>query len=481
MTVMRITRPNDLSDKIEVQTGDRLVPHQVSNFGFVDYQGSINLQVFRWPGEDPCKLPENIDEVRDRVRKQVQGETKFAFIVEYAGLKCTVATQAFNMMKLGANTGLVYVAKNMHPQSMTTFVNIKDGIRYPPMNFIGHDQGVLILDSINSGSNVQINIDYEMRKYEGNLTVVYWYAFDHTESLAIMRYMIQKQVPLRNFVDFNYIFKMYSAEEIGLDGASRSKIQRYCYGAGTYCIKPSEIISKLKNPRELLLEGLKLTCITETAEKYFLLNALASGYIDDLRIKCMEKDDIENCSQDLLAFFKNAIKNDKDAFAEFEGCLNEVEKIKNQPEEMHAALDYVHVQNHQYGKYDVVPSLFVNNQLVGGTLTGALAISAVCDSLKSPPEYCKALEQQIRGLRDEDRGEIEGELIQVKGVGLFFVKFLVVVGSIGLLAVLLILGLKFYEFNIKRDIDAETYMQINAVERLPPMRTHQMETLEASA
>lgn len=481
MAMMQVTKPKSLADKIEKQTSEKIIPHMVSNFGFVDYQGSISLQVLKWPNSDPCKLPADFEQVKEKISKDLQGKGSYGFLVEYAALKCTVATQALNMLKLGAKTGLVYVEKTMHPQAMTNYVNIKEGIKYPPMNYIGNEQGQLILEAIEGGEKVEINIDYEMKKYSGDLTAVFWYSFDNPDSLNIMKHMIERQVPLKDLVDFNYVFKIYSAEEVGLEGASKKKIQRYCYGEGTYCVKPSKDIASLRNPRELILEGLKLTCITETAEKYYFLNSMAANYVDSLRNKCILNDELESCSDDLVSLFKDHVKKDPETAKEFDSCLQEISKIKQEPEEMHPALDYIHVQNHQYGKYDVVPSLFVNNQLVGGTLSGALALSAVCDSLSRPPSYCSDLEHNIRNLRDEAQGEIEGDLVRGASGGLFFVKLIIVFGSLVLLVLLLLGGIKFYENLMKRDIGTEIYTQIGTVERLPPIQNNRPERLDTTA
>ena len=49
----------------------------------------------------------------------------------------------------------------------------------------------------------------------------------------------------------------------------------------------------------------------------------------------------------------------------------------------------------QFGSYDVVPSMFVETDLVKGGLTARLAASAICDSLLDPPEVCEVIEQRL--------------------------------------------------------------------------------------
>lgn len=469
---IQVTLPSTLSDRLLKDLGNRTLLHQISTFGYVDYQGFQNFQILPWPTKDACNI-ENLDESKASLQKLKKNHYKMALLVEHPGIRCSFLKVAANTMKLGGETALVYMHTDSNPMFVTTPFNVKDGISYPPLNFILRKAGLIISDALKSNQEVEININYELEKREGFITAVFWYSFENPDSLEIMKNIIKYQTQFKGLVDFQFIFRMYDSDSLEIS-SQPDTVARYCFGSGTYCIRPSNDISKLKSPRELMLEGLKISCVTETAENSETPQ-LAIDYLQDFMRLCLFKDQIGECSLPLLNKFRREISKDAESAGLFDKCTKEVASVADAPEDVHPSLDMVHIQNSMYGNYNGVPSLFINTQIVRGTLTASLAVSAICDSLVKPPKVCSSLETELRKDGRPASGEVAYEDVVQKEVEPSYglLKLLVVVTTSIIIFVLLYFAPKVLKNLVRSDVATEIYHQIRAQETLPPIRKSQ--------
>ena len=110
------------------------------------------------------------------------------------------------------------------------------------------------------------------------------------------------------------------------------------------------------------------------------LAAVVEDYLNFFASSCLHQQaDFDKCMQYRRKAFLINLPNDR--LLHFDECLEAVAVIKADSDSDNGSLEYIRVQSMQFGSYDVVPSMFIETDLVKGSLTARLAASAICDSL----------------------------------------------------------------------------------------------------
>jgi len=131
-TKITIISPYQLSLDLENITGQKSVPHTVSDFGFVDYQGSIKAGLLRWPGASPCSrdlLPDEREELQRRIG-EVKGKGESLALFFRQDINCGVNQQALIANEFGAKLIIVSAIDGMDPEKVAIPVGIKGRMRW---------------------------------------------------------------------------------------------------------------------------------------------------------------------------------------------------------------------------------------------------------------------------------------------------------------------------------------------------------------
>ena len=188
-------------------------------------------------------------------------------------------------------------------------------------------------------------------------------------------------------------FKLYDKE--GLSLVDQESISKYCYGNGMYCLRPNNLTQEYTNPRELIQNGIKLGCMMTIAQSQQDSLLPFSDFLKEHLKQCI----VEAGSKCFALSDSEFIDSlNSEGRKQYSKCILAIEEIKSNPEELHAALDVVKIQNNMFGAYDAVPSMFIFGQLVRGSLTAETGISAMCDCLNEKPLLCADIETYINKL-----------------------------------------------------------------------------------
>ena len=102
------------------------LPHDVSNFGFVDYQGQTTARLHLWPtAADACDMPGDdlATSIVKRIKERSAGEA-VGYIVRMSD-KCKLLTVSQNAKRLGASVLLAYADDDSHPNATIQTTAIK--------------------------------------------------------------------------------------------------------------------------------------------------------------------------------------------------------------------------------------------------------------------------------------------------------------------------------------------------------------------
>lgn len=103
---------------------------------------------------------------------------------------------------------------------------------------------------------------------------------------------------------------------------------------------------------------------------------------------------LNNCSEKVRE--KNSIKNYSERL--LQQCVaKKFEDPTNKFESESLSLKEMRDNTNLYGDYNIVPSMFIDGNLVRGKLQGHAAVSAICDSLKTKPKVCSKIHTILKG------------------------------------------------------------------------------------
>lgn len=220
--------------------------------------------------------------------------------------------------------------------------------------------------------------------------VTFWFSLADWYSTQVLGSLMSYLPNLNSAVTFAFSFKIYDKDYLRL---GKNQTARYCYGKGDYCAPLNSTISHLDEPRKIILEGIKVNCLINEIGSNRAIAAATAEYIDYFEKNCLQRDDIGNCTKGLIETFYQNIHADR--VESFRKCISIADEIQEKPDDKHLELDNFKLTSFQFGNYDVVPSMFINADLVKGSLSAKLAVSAICDSLLSPPDICGDIENSI--------------------------------------------------------------------------------------
>ena len=281
-------------------------------------------------------------------------------------------------------------------------------------------------------------------------------------SLKVLKTLVENIPSLHDRMDLSVAFKLYDHHKLQYTTDKVKK--RYCFGDGAYCVQQATNSYKFPNPREIILEGMRITCMTHVIYNNVLASKALSDHINNYILNCSEDPNPYECGKILYNYFTNRLEVRQ--LKALQTCMNEVEVIQAHPENHNRQLDTIKTQGMLYGNYDSVPTLFVNHFLVKGTLTPLTTVSAICDALDDPPESCTTLENEILTLT-QNKTLLPGETYYPSNTGISVVNYLLIFLLIVGFAILAIyLAKRMFSRVLFRDIEGEVDSTIKSYSRV---------------
>ena len=444
----------------------RIIDYELSTFGLVDYQATVNVEVFSWSSEYGCTAP------TDAIL-QINSTHLKAFIMKRG--TCSYRQQAINAHRAGARLVIVYRDddRDIHD---TIPVNPEFGkeFKLPPAVIVSKKDGDLMTKLLSQGKKIVLNVDYELKLFKPTIKVRFVFNPLDLESVKLLKALVL----FTNTTSHHIVFKD-SKRLIMLNSApkiystlsseySEKERKEYCVPGSVYCAPAMS--SKLSKASDYVLLSVLYSCMNEVyiEGSYTHLDEYISQ-IDTLQqeLETLEKTNVArvNLVEDLLQGLQKK-KNNKyynkvsDCFTTVVGNRIDEPSFGNQQIE-----GMVSLSDQQFEK---LPALYINELMVRGELSELTGPSALCDSIvfKYRPKFCddlsKTLSKKVEGTLDV----LEGPEEEDKDLSNFKLWLIGMAVSL-VLGVLLCIASRFIlkgrvESDITREIDdtLSTYYKI---------------------
>ena len=310
----------------------------------------------------------------------------------------------------------------------------------PPVIIVNNYAGAIIQDFIteqaNAGnrSKIQLLVDFELEaKTDKRINVDIWLSPMNPLSYQFLQAFSRYYDKLEEHIDLNILYrvkrKAVLERKVGNFGENllptnekygffnikewmlkdnkygdhfneetiMANIYKRCYGYGKYCASVDS--EGLTDPKESLDQIVRQNCLWDYAkssgrEKSFF--KFAKSYSE----KCLYAyNDNENslkttkipkeisiCSKSLMLGTFYMPSNDLDSCidSKYSNPSNKFESESKFFEKMEFVTNTV-------GFYNIIPAMYVDGHLVRGQLEGHAAVSAICDVIKTKPEFCRQI------------------------------------------------------------------------------------------
>ena len=421
----------------------RDIDYELSAFGFVDYQASVEMEVFRWHTLGGCESP------TDQTLQLTTAYAK-AFIMKRG--QCTYKQQAINAHRAGARLVLVYRDDdaNIHDTIPVNPAISQHEYKLPPVAIISRREGEALIEALNSRKKIVVTVDHEIQTFKPPLSVRYVFSPVHLESLRIL----QAVLPLTLLNSTNHSVpmvrlmvapKIFTRETLDF---GESDAAQFCVPSSHYCSPRFEDV-KMSRPFEYVHLAVYLHCMSRVSA------ANASFYEDHLEM-------LGRYTNGLQQYYKKQFVGDLVSLVEihlsaldraFHRKVAECFQMKlgndrQNPNVDAMSLDELYSSSSQ--QVEKLPSIYVNEMLVRGDADAATAVSALCDSVE--PKYrsrvCSDVTAALTRFARTNLDAIEEDRLSWVAVSVFL---LVCVTAIGLTGRWLLS--KQVEKDITREID----------------------------
>lgn len=444
-----ITEPKELEGELD---------HELSLFGFVDYQASTIVEIFPWSTESGCEPPtEEIFRVNSSHPK--------GFLMRRGG--CKFLQQALNGHRVGARMVLVYRDNDddIHGSYVGGGTNDVDHKHHmiPPVVEISKQNGLKIKQALEAGKSVKLWVDYEMKTYDPPVTVKFVFSpsdFDAIQTL-IKLFKASTNITKSNKKKHSEnglmilipIPKLYTAEDLKLPPNEQKLL---CLPNVDLCAAPNKKRELIDAREEILLASL-FTCVFESAGKDRTMNEQILEFLTKFsnnvrtsltsRIPLTEQMTFVFDSTKLAQQTKQCIDSNLGKYSNFDDL---------QPTKQF--IDKMIIKSQQFNVK--VPAMYIQNQLVRGDLTPLTAVSAFCDVLKEKlkPEWCSKVTEELDAM-------IKFELdvpAPEETMNMFATSLAVIVLTVILIVIVCLLAKRMLKSRVHEDINQEVN---NSLER----------------
>ena len=396
------------------------IPHHISNFGFVDYQGAkTRAKLVRWPGKTYCSLDLDQTEISSQINSQIV-DSKVAFFFKHSP-DCTPLKQADLAKQLSASFILIALQMGEIADSVSN-LEVKSSISgtYPAASILTFEIGDVIDNHLNSADDIFAEVDYHSSgKFYGKLHSYLTYSPANKYSVDILKGIVEVFPFFATISDLQLVFNVESSNSLGL--TSEEQISKQCLKGGHYCSKDDKNSDGvvMESPKEVLLEGAKQVCMSRVAYFNTELSRALSAYLDNYKSICFTDSHPFSCGSTLSTEFSSTLQSTQKQ--SYEACILNVDNLqftKNNGNFTIPLLEEIKSQASSLPSNNPIPSFYINGIKLSGTLTTLSILSALCDRIANPPIECNNIEEKIQMLRPDLSPSDKSRIGEAAGYGL---------------------------------------------------------------
>lgn len=383
---VQIVEPSEIAGSLD---------HEISTFGFVDYQATVNIEIFKWNSESGC------DAATENTMSWKSSYPR-GFIMRRGG--CPYRQQAVNAHSAGARVVLVYRDddQDIHTSTPVSVGDYKQ-MSLPPVVSISKKDGLRIKQTLEKGLRVIIRFDFEIEKFSIPVKVKFVYSPLDANSLSILQELItfnngngkgQKgdSWDQHSLMKFSAIPKILKQESTSY---SPQESEVYCVPNTEFCapVQPKQIMAY---PWEEIVLGTLLHCLTSNIHLAEHSEKGVESFSEILEVVRQSLQGDELLSMETIWNTVRPKLEEKERFMQtanacFSQAIGRVDLVKPSLSTLNSLvsesqMDFLHL-----------PSMFIEDKLVKGDLTPQTSVSAFCDCLltKSRPYICDRIGQAL--------------------------------------------------------------------------------------
>ncbi len=354
----------------------RDVDYELSAFGFVDYQASVELQLFRWHTLGGCESPTD-------QTLQLKSSYAKAFIMKRG--QCTYKQQAINAHRAGARLVLIYRDDdaNIHDSIPVNPAISQHEYKLPPVAIITRREGEALVSALDSGKQVVFAVDHEIQTFKPPLSVRLVFSPVHLESLGVLKALLP--LTLKNSTSLSLpMAKLLLAPKISTRQAmdfSEAEAERFCVPSSHYCSPRFEDV-KMTRPFEYVHLAVYLHCMSSVASADESSHGDFADMVDRY-INALQQYYHANIDCDLVSVVDAHLRSiERPYHRKVTQCfLMKMGNDRQNPNIDSVSLDELYSSSSQ--QVDKLPSLYLNELLVRGDVDASTAVSALCDSVEA--------------------------------------------------------------------------------------------------
>lgn len=373
--------------------------HEVSTFGFVDYQATVTIQIFNWWTSDGCEPP-------DDGILSLRSDSPKAFLMKRGG--CPYTQKALNAKKAGARVALVYhddASVDIHDSTPVAPTGFKD-TNIPPVVLIGHKDGLKIKKALDATAKVKIEFDYEIMTYKVPVDVRFVFSPLDENSVEIFKSLLlfnsgskNSTVAIKNHTKElmvqTFAPKVMKAQELGYTN----------YEAAMYCLPNFDACAPASSSGLELLnryEEVVVAGFFECMDRSLRIGNLSNNTIEVTQFLTWYITSLKNAKS--VGTWNNMLNSIVEKMEQIGGSFNRTLKCIDQNifkyEERIVKTNAIFMDDlmskGQLG-FMKLPSMLLEGKLVRGDLTPLTALSAFCDVLErtEKPRRCYHIEENL--------------------------------------------------------------------------------------
>ena len=364
-----ILSPSQLLSKIN---SNNSIKSSIGNFGEVPFGKTLMgyIKILRQKDGTNYWCDYSLTEDLDKEEIKLSDEYLPIILVDHS-LECKYAEKAYNVQRRGGSVMLLVSDSN----NINEEYNIDDPIGnkvHIPSIIINKETGNIIKEFIREkpNENIIVSIKFSGVKKTGELNIEFYYRSDDIKALYFFEEFNTYKNKLSNILKFTPRLKYSKFVNDKTEDSLSPESKFPCIKKEHYCVSSNNNLL-IDNPREILLENLRQSCIYET-----LGLDIYWKYIIAFSKKCANIDKPNfngKCANEILTAFKINIEGIK-------FCMETLIKSNGKVEE-----DY---DNYNRKRIFAIPELTINGIKYKGSWYGKNIFNAICNGFIDNEKIC---------------------------------------------------------------------------------------------
>ena len=473
-----ITSPQSALDKFIDQDDKKGCLHySVSTFGYMDYLEKSRYVIKMFDDVEGCEYNGPVESTEVK-----QTELHVAYLVKRG--ECTYVQKAVNVRRAGGAIALVYHDNHVEDVSNVIPISPKNiANNVPPVVLINWSDGENLRKMYQNRPDepIKLSIDFDIeKKKDDQQHVVFWQSPTNSMSYKFLVEFYKYYSMISDYITMDVRYKIRSLPVVrpksggkvyetkknskepndwsspGESSKSIKEVLKFCYGRGKYCALNDA--NYQYNPIESLDQVIYQSCLFDQVRESNSLFDQYFSFLNSYNRICLEpytSKDPRQITDSLNKCFEGLIKNIKVfSYPKLNTCYES--KFANPKDKFNTNSDFLHQMKSDtslFGQnYDIVPSMFIDGNLVRGKLEAHSSLSAICDSIKTKLPFCNDLH---RKLQKEIKDNYLIEQPSTSKNSLFFYLLILVSSQIVLAAIVYL-----FKLNFRSQLDEQIYTTI---------------------